>query len=84
MEFVRVIMKQLAKAKTDLPLRSSLIAKSEDARIEAMDDASELSPLTIDDCVSLILEILEDTSAIIIIDAWRSAIHLEDKNYYVL
>jgi hypothetical protein len=68
-EIMRAILKQLAKAKSHLPLRSSIVAKFEHARQESLEDGSELSSLTIDDCVSLILEILENTSATIIIDA---------------
>lgn len=68
-EIMRALLKQLAKARTDSPLRSSVVAKFEHARQEAMEDGSVLVPLTIDECVSLILEILENTSAIIIIDA---------------
>jgi AAA domain len=68
-EIMRAILKQMVKTKVDQPLRRSILARFEKAQNEAMEDGSDPSPLTLDECVSLILEVLDDTSAIIIIDA---------------
>jgi hypothetical protein len=68
-EIMRAILKQIAKAKVDQPLRRSILQKFKHAKNEAMEDGSDPSLLTVDECVSLILDVLEDTSAIIIIDA---------------
>lgn len=68
-QILRAILKQLAKAKSTTPLHPKIRVKYESAKEEARDDGSDLTPLSISECVAMILDILQDTSVTIFIDA---------------
>ena len=68
-EITRSILRQLVGSSSDDPLKPAVVDVYSTRKHEAEDDGSDIDLLTIDECVGLILEITNETSATIIIDA---------------
>jgi hypothetical protein len=67
---MRCILKQLSYSNSDLSIREPIVKKYKNLREEADDDGcDELAKLTVEECVELILGLLESNPATIIIDA---------------
>ncbi|MCJ1464092.1 hypothetical protein MMC07_002704, partial [Pseudocyphellaria aurata] len=68
-EIMRSILKQLSCSKPDIPIKQPVV-KAYGKRIEeAENDGCDPEKLTVDECVQLTLDLLENDPAIIVIDA---------------
>jgi len=66
---LRSILKQLSFSASDLPIRKPVAETYKDRKKEAEDDGTAIEALTIEECLRLILALLESDPATIIIDA---------------
>ena len=68
-EIIRSILKQLSSSRPELPIRGPVVEAFQERQREVASEGGELTPLTVDDCVRLILELLRTDPAFIFIDA---------------
>lgn len=68
-EIMRSILKQLSCSNSDVPIKEPLVKTYRERKEEADEDGCDLDKLTVDECVQLTLNLLENDPAIIIIDA---------------
>ena len=68
-EIMRSILRQLLRSGSDDPVKPAVADIYSTRKNEAEDDGSDIDVLTIAECMTLILEITNETSATIIIDA---------------
>ncbi|TVY64249.1 Ankyrin repeat domain-containing protein [Lachnellula suecica] len=68
-EIMRSILKQLSCSKANLPIREPVAGEYKKLKDEADDDGSEPIKWTTPECVDLIIQILQENSATIIVDA---------------
>ena len=68
-EIMRSILRQLSSSRPDLPIRGPVVEAFQERQREAASDGGELTPPTVDDCVRLILDLLQRDPAFIFIDA---------------
>jgi len=68
-EIMRSLLKQISNCKPDEPVRKNILAEYDRRKKEADDDATEINQLNIGECVAHILEVTNETSATIVVDA---------------
>ena len=68
-EVMRSLLKQLSCSKSDFPIKEPVVKMYRERQEEAEDDGCDPAKLTINECVELILAILDNSPATIIIDA---------------
>ena len=68
-EVMGALLRQLCSSKPDLPIKEPVTKEYEARRKKAEEDCSTIPRLSVQDCTRLIIELTQDTSAYIVIDA---------------